>query len=67
MRDSVIRPQSIDAGKEKPRGHALVASAFAPGTVTPNGMLEAPGAMAMDEAEEKGDEEQDARIPKKRR
>ena len=63
LRESPIRPQSIDSGKEKPRGHALEASALAPGTVTLE-ELEKTGVMAVDEAEEDGSEGQDARVPK---
>ena len=43
------------------RGHALVASVLAPGTVTPNEKLETTGVMAVDE---EGSEVQDARVPK---
>ena len=64
---SPIRPKSIDAGKHEPRGHALEASALAPGTMTPQRIEESSGVMPMAEAEDKGAEEQeevpDARTP----
>ena len=69
--ESPIIPKSIDAGKREPRGQASVASALAPGTMTPQRNEESSGVMAMAEAEDMEAEEQeevpDARTPTTKR
>ena len=63
LQESPISPQSNDVRKGDSRGQACVASALAPGTVT-LGEEEEPGAMAVDEAEEEVEVEDEARVPK---